>query len=297
MNSNYKDSMDILNRQQRKMDAISYIFNQGKTDKKNQHTLNKILEQNRAARRDCYLPSGMADGISEGKWVKGTISPAMLDMINFEYDSCREFEDSFLIGGMEFAKSQIPSVSQDRALEIKAENNRLVLEEGKYYKFTDGDGKTHVLTCGKYHLTNPYSDNCRGIVDETGYRIGKFWSILSQDATYMALYYSHEEERQLLNNAGITEGFFTIQLGSRKQEYYYSNGNAGVSVAKWHYDDTYDMYMRGGGILSAYEVGSVFKIGGKEYVLSEEKKLDIPYGADIYDVEYPPKTCRVPGWH
>ncbi|MBD5545324.1 MAG: hypothetical protein HDR01_14085, partial [Lachnospiraceae bacterium] len=153
------------------------------------------------------------------------------------------------------------------------------------------------LTCGKYHLTNPYSDNCRGIVDETGYRVGKFWSMLSQDGTYMGLYYSHEEERQLLNDAGITEGFFTIQLGSRKQEYYYSNGVAGVSIAKWHYDDTYDMYMRGGGMLSAYEAGSVFKIGGKEYVLSEDKKLDIPYGADIYDIEYPPKTSMVPGWH
>lgn len=297
MNSNYKGTMDILKEQQRKMDFISYVFNQEKTEKKNQPSLSKILERNRAAKRDSYIPSSISDKVSEGKRVKGNISDTVLDVINFEYRNCREFDDSFIVGGMEFAKSQIPSVREDRACKIKAENNKVVFETGKYYKFSDENGKTHVLTCGKYHLTNPYSDNCRGIVDETGFRIGKFWSMLSQDGTYMGLYYSHEEERQLLNNAGITEGFFTIQLGSRKQEYYYSNGNAGVSVPKWVYDETYDMYIRGGGSLRDYEVGSVFLIGGKEYALNAEKKLDIPYGADICDIKYPPKTSRVQGFY
>ena len=41
-----------------------------------------------------------------------------------------------------------------------------------------------------------------------------------------------------------------------------------------------------------YEPGSVFKIGGKEYVLNEDRKLDIPYGADIYDIEYPPMSRK-----
>jgi hypothetical protein len=43
------------------------------------------------------------------------------------------------------------------------------------------------------------------------------------------------------------------------------------------------------GVWDDYAVGSVFEIGGKDYILDENKKLDIPYGADIYDIEYPPK--------
>ena len=33
--------------------------------------------------------------------------------------------------------------------------------------------------------------------------------------------------------------------------------------------------------------GDIFKIGNKEYVLSESHTLDIPYGEDIYNIEYP----------
>ena len=34
-------------------------------------------------------------------------------------------------------------------------------------------------------------------------------------------------------------------------------------------------------------LGSIFKIGGKEYALNEQRKLDIPYGEDIFDIEFP----------
>ena len=36
-----------------------------------------------------------------------------------------------------------------------------------------------------------------------------------------------------------------------------------------------------------YEPGSVFKLNGKEYVLSENHTLDIPYGEDLWCLEYP----------
>ena len=38
-----------------------------------------------------------------------------------------------------------------------------------------------------------------------------------------------------------------------------------------------------------YGAGAVFKVNGKEYELKEDGTLDIPYGADIYVVEYPPR--------
>ena len=40
-------------------------------------------------------------------------------------------------------------------------------------------------------------------------------------------------------------------------------------------------------LLDEYEAGDIFKIGNKEYVLSESHTLDIPYGEDIYNIEYP----------
>lgn len=91
-----------------------------------------------------------------------------------------------------------------------------------------------------------------------------------------------------MNEAGIAEGFFPVQVGDNRQEYYYSNGNAGTAVLKERYDNTYQMFMTQTEILFRdYEPGSVFLVGGKEYILSEDKKLDLPYGADIYDVKWP----------
>ena len=34
-----------------------------------------------------------------------------------------------------------------------------------------------------------------------------------------------------------------------------------------------------------YEAGQKVMIGGKEYVLGEDKKVDIEYGADIFDIQ------------
>ena len=44
---------------------------------------------------------------------------------------------------------------------------------------------------------------------------------------------------------------------------------------------------RGTALFNKYEVGSIFKIGGKEYKLNEQRKLDIPYGEDIFDMKFP----------
>ena len=61
-------------------------------------------------------------------------------------------------------------------------------------------------------------------------------------------------------------------------------------MPKWRYDSIYQTFMtRNEFVFEDYEHGAVFRVGGKEYVLSEDKKLDLPYGADIYDVEWPPR--------
>lgn len=218
------------------------------------------------------------------------ISDAILDKINFAYLDGTETPDSFIFDGVEYFKEDFPEISLSRCEKPKAENNALVFQPGKYYQFTDKAGKTHILTCTYGQLTQPRSNTKRGIRDDMSFEIGRFWNLLSKNGTFIGLHYSEETERRLLNDAGITEGFFSVQVGDNRQEYYYSNGNAGTAVLKERYDNTYQMFMTQTEILFRdYEPGSVFLVGGKEYILSEDKKLDLPYGADIYDVKWPPR--------
>ena len=73
-------------------------------------------------------------------------------------------------------------------------------------------------------------------------------------------------------------------------QFFYSNGNAGTAVPKERYDNTYHFFMEDTDtVFRDYEPGDVFLVGGKKYVLSEDKKLDLPYGADIYDMKWSPR--------
>ena len=143
-------------------------------------------------------------------------------------------------------------------------------------------------------MEQPYSDLIPGRQNNDSFQICKFWILLSKDGTYLSLYYSQDQQRQMLNDAGITGGFFFVQIGDRKQDYFYSNGNAGVAVRQFEYDATYDMLAkRGTALFNDYEVGSIFKIGGKEYALNEERKLDIPYVEDIFDIQFPKRSADI----
>ena len=57
--------------------------------------------------------------------------------------------------------------------------------------------------------------------------------------------------------------------------------------SKERYDSKYEHITSTGYQLMNYEPGSVFKLNGKEYVLSENHTLDIPYGEDLWCLEYP----------
>ena len=223
---------------------------------------------------------------------RGRATSSVLDTINFNYlDIMKQRCDkqfSFIIGGKEYLKSELPAVSTDRCEEIKAINNTVTFSNDRYYKYTEKGGRVHTFTCTNDHVDQPYSDLVSGRQSDASFQVAKFWNMLSRDGTYMGLYYSKERQEQLLNDAGITEGFFTVKAGDHQQEYYFSNGNAGVAVRKFEYDAMYDMFAkRGTALFNKYEVGSIFKIGGKEYALNEQRKLDIPYGEDIFDIEFP----------
>lgn len=220
----------------------------------------------------------------------GKVSDEILDKINFAYLDGTELPDGFIFDGVKYLKEDFPGISLDKCEKAVAENNALVFQPGKYYQFTDEAGKTHILTCTYGRLYQPLSDTKRGIIDDKSYEIGHFWNVLSKNGTFIGLNYSNETERRLLNDAGITEGFFSVQVGDNRQEYFYSNGNAGTAVPKERYDNTYHFFMEyTETAFRDYEPGDVFLVGGREYVLSEDKKLDLPYGADIYDMKWPPR--------
>ncbi|MDE7203422.1 MAG: hypothetical protein K2O91_16345 [Lachnospiraceae bacterium] len=238
--------------------------------------------------RDSYIPgeNSIYEIYVRKTVVSGKFPQAILDIINFDIGSVVEDDTGFTIGGVKYLRKDMPPINLDRCLEIKAENNEIVFERGKYYKFQDREGKYHVLDCRGNSVSQPYSEQTMKRQNEESDQMGKFWGCIGCEGVYGSKYYSDEEQKKILKAAGIKEGFFSVQVGSRRQELFLSNGTAGTVVSKRRYDNTYNMFMNTN-ILDDYAVGSVFVIGGKEYILNEYKKLDIPYGADIYDIKYP----------
>lgn len=270
--------MTALSRKQRMIDVLL-----GK-----QKTVNKRQRDSFIRRENCVDKIGLYT--APVRKTAGKVSDEILDKINFAYLDGTELSDGFIFEGVKYSKKDFPSISLDKCEKAVTENNALVFQPGKYYQFTDKGGKTHILTCTYGSLYQPLSDTKRGVRDDTSFEIGQFWNKLSKNGTFIGLNYSNETVRRLLNDAGITEGFFSVQVGDNRQEYFYSNGNAGTAVPKERYDNTYHFFMEDTDtVFRDYEPGDVFLVGGKKYVLSEDKKLNLPYGADIYDMKWPPR--------
>jgi hypothetical protein len=66
------------------------------------------------------------------------------------------------------------------------------------------------------------------------------------------------------------ETYFTIRMGNREATQYYTKSeNTSAIQSKARYDSKYEHITSTGYQLMNYEPGSVFKLNGKEYVLSE----------------------------
>ncbi len=117
-----------------------------------------------------------------------------------------------------------------------------------------------------------------------------FWMRLTQNPTFMGLSYSAEDIRNRLHSAGIQKGFFQVTVGEHTATQFLSEGkNAAAVYSKAYYDDQYYNYVKSGGICRDYEPGDVFKIDGEEYTVNADRKLDVPYGVDIWNIEWPQK--------
>jgi hypothetical protein len=224
------------------------------------------------------------------------MTQSLLDLFNFGYCQDNNIQvgpnSTIIIDGIEYSKEQIPAVSLEQCDSIKATDNVVNIKAGKYYQFRDIDGNVHKLSCTRNLLRCPYSETMRGTHDNTSSDIAMFWNLLSRDATYINSYYSIDEIKDYLNQAGVSKGFFTVKVGEKQQDYLYTNGiYVGPTVLRSRYDDDFNA-IKNNGLFREYKAGAVFEIAGEKYVMSENGNLDIPYGIDIYDIKYPPKSDR-----
>ena len=166
---------------------------------------------------------------------------------------------------------------------VSTGNNAISFDKYSYYKFTGKDGREHtVLSLGGALSTGLLGNSS---YDNEASDYVNFWNSLAREnpsGIYMK--FSNEEIRNRLAEAGIENGFFTVSIGGRSVTHYLSQGeNASAVHSKAQYDDRYNM-ITSGQFFKQFEAGQKVMIGGEEYVLGEDKKVDIEYGADVFDI-------------
>lgn len=248
-------------------------------------------------KRDVFVRSNNEDicfstyTVNSGKKTK-YISTDILTLINNNHSYVQsEGNVHFLRDGRTFTSDQIPPINTSGLKEIKAENNCIDFGKNQYFKYVSGDGKEHYLYTNNHGPESIFSEFLRGApYDGTLERYSMFWNYIgtAKDTVYIAERFPLSEVKAYLEEAGIQPGFFTVKMGDTETTRFYSTGkNSNVVFTQERYNELYESLTKNGGILCKYEPGSVFRIKGKAYVLSENHTLDIPYGEDIYDFEYP----------
>ncbi|MBR1701144.1 MAG: hypothetical protein IJ716_04235 [Lachnospiraceae bacterium] len=224
------------------------------------------------------------------------LSAEILALVNGEINGQHTIGDvHYLKNGMSFTSDQIPPINTCKLEEVKAENNCMDFGRNRYFKYVSKDGKEHPLYTNEEGIGSLYSEYLRGApYDGTLQRYARFWMYVGtarEDLVYIGETFPKSEIKSYLEEAGIQPGFFTIKMGDTETTRFYSTGeNTGYLFTKKHYDEKYDSLTKTGELLYKHKPGSVFKFQGKEYVLSENHTLDIPYGVDIFSnegMEYP----------
>lgn len=218
------------------------------------------------------------------------ISQSLLKVINSNYSNVSLRDDKFVCDGIEFTKEQIPKVDVKTLNEVKAQNNVIDFGKLSFFKYVNKAGREMCLFTKNGAIGTAVSERLRGEpYDAECERYAAFWNFLMGNSTvYLGLFYSKLEVNNYLDEAGVEKGFFTIKMGDREATLFRSSSESrGPIQSKERYDLRYKSLTADGSLLNNYETGSVFKVNGKEYTLSENHTLDIPYGEDIYKLEYP----------
>lgn len=218
------------------------------------------------------------------------ISEELLQEMNSEGRAVA-YDDTFVeYKGYRFRKSQIPNIDTSKLKTITAKNNVLDFGKNNYFKYVSSDGKECNLFSGMKSIGTLMSESVKGVTANLdAERYASFWRyMMSKDPVYLDLSFSNEDIKNYLSEAGLEPGFITIKMGNKVATQYFSQGkNQGIIHSKERYDIDYNGLVSPSGYLKNFEPGAIVKIGGVEYTINEKYCIDIPYGVDVFDIEYP----------
>lgn len=233
---------------------------------------------------------------------EGHISQDILDALNFHeteleyinYHRLEAREEYFVMRGVQFTRAQIAEIPLERCETFMAKDNVLAFENGKYYQFRGSDSNIHKMACSANQLLMPYSEKLKHGVDEQSNDLGRLFQMMSRPGTMIREFYSREDIAKALENVGITEGFFTVKVGDKSCEYFYSNSEHLFMESKEKYDNNYTGITKYGTMtMQNYcDPGDTIIVDGQEFTLREDHTLDIPYGIDLYTIIYPEKAVN-----
>ncbi len=279
------------------INRAAYRINQNKI------TMNTLLPTSKSEnkQKDLFIRSSGNSNIKDAglytlasKKKSGAISDDVLLRINNDISKVTIYGDNGVdfieFEGIRYNVSQIPEINTKSLSEVKATNNIIDFGQNNYFKYVSADGMEHAMFTNDGAINPPFSEYLRGAPhDAEGQKYCSFWNyMMSKDPVYIGLDFSRDEINKYLDDAGIEPGLFTVKMGNREATQYRTKSkNCGPVKSKEKYDNLFHDMTTTGYVFRPYEPGSIFKLDGKEYVLSENHTLDLEYGADVYNLEYP----------
>lgn len=256
------------------------ILNGQKSDKKEKVLKDEFIKSNETTIAQTHLIDITSQYIPEA------LLQDMNDGIGcvVEYDGIVEYK------GYRFHVSQIPSVNASKLETVKAADNVLDFGKNNYFKYVTSDGTEHSLFSGTNSIGTLMSESVKQVpISKETEKYASFWRyMMSEDPVYLGISFSDEEIKNYLSEAGLEPGFITIKMGNQVATQYYSQGKIqGIIQSKERYDVDYNGLTSPSGYLKNFASGSVVKVGGVEYIIDESCSIDIPYGVDVFDIEYP----------
>lgn len=296
INGNIANKLAELHLEQNRI-AIEHI----KTGKKK--TVNKSKDTYTKAPNQRYFNYTKKDAIkTESDLYEGYLPMDFINLLNGDDNSVIRVtidgDNLFEYKGIRFTRENIPEIPESEFEEIKAVNNVIDFGKSNYFKYVSSNGKEYRLYSRKggciSSLDTDWLLNRENDLELQRY--ASFWNWCMEDVTTINLVeatgYTREEEHKYLEEIGLDYGFVTIKMGDRENTLFRTKSKLhGELINQYKYDLQYK-YMRSSGFGEQFGAGAVITIGGKEYTFNANCQIDIPYGADIYDVKYPPELER-----
>lgn len=160
--------------------------------------------------------------------------------------------DEFYVKGQKCDVSDIEKIDNDLIEDIKAKDNVITIEKGKYYGVESSDGNKwamHINANGRFREAASESSYAKSRKLDT-YEFGRYYdAIRDLTATSCTVLFNHdfktpEEVDWVMQKFEIKHGFFTVNLGDSSKTWYYSK--KGKICAKADYDGYYRAYLNNG---------------------------------------------------